>query len=80
LPENATFDGAPVAEPHSGSLEAFEPPGRWLRDGSPVHKEDIAYGLENAPKALLRLFSGENLGKQLVSGATASRLASGRRR
>jgi NADPH-dependent curcumin reductase len=31
-----------------------------------VHKEDVAYGLENAPKAVLRLFSGENFGKQLV--------------
>jgi NADPH-dependent curcumin reductase CurA len=46
--------------------EAFEALGRWQRDGSLVHKEDIAYGLENAPKALLRLFSGENFGKQLV--------------
>jgi NADPH-dependent curcumin reductase len=46
--------------------EAFEALGRWQRDGSLVHKEDVAYGLENAPKALLRLFSGENFGKQLV--------------
>ena len=47
--------------------EAFEALGRWRRDGSLVHKEDVAaYGLENAPKALLRLFSGENFGKQLV--------------
>ena len=46
--------------------EAFEALGRWQRDGSLVHKEDVAYGLENAPKALLRLFTGENFGKQLV--------------
>ena len=49
--------------------EAFEVLGRWQRDGSLVHKEDVAYGLENAPKALLRLFSGENFGKQLVKVA-----------
>ena len=49
--------------------EAFEALGRWQRDGSLVHKEDVAYGLENAPKALLRLFSGENFGKQLVKVA-----------
>ena len=48
--------------------EAFEALSRWRRDGSLVHKEDVAYGLENAPKALLRLFSGENFGKQLVKG------------
>jgi NADPH-dependent curcumin reductase len=41
----------------------------WQRDGRLVHKEDVAYGLENAPKALLRLFSGENFGKQLVKVA-----------
>jgi NADPH-dependent curcumin reductase len=52
--------------------EAFEALGRWHRDGSLVHKEDIAYGLENAPKALLRLFSGENFGKQLVKVADAA--------
>jgi NADPH-dependent curcumin reductase len=46
--------------------EAFEALGRWQRDGSLVHKEDVAYGLENAPKALPRLFAGENFGKQLV--------------
>ena len=52
--------------------EAFEALGRWHRDGSIVHKEDVVYGLENAPKALLRLFSGENFGKQLVKVADAA--------
>jgi NADPH-dependent curcumin reductase CurA len=49
--------------------EAFEALGRWQRDGSIVHKEDVAYGLENAPRALLRPFAGENFGKQLVKVA-----------
>jgi len=52
--------------------EAFEALSRWRRDGSLVHKEDVAYGLENAPKALLRLFAGENFGKQLVKVADAA--------
>jgi NADPH-dependent curcumin reductase CurA len=52
--------------------EALEALGRWQRDGSLVHKEDVAYGLENAPKALLRLFAGENFGKQLVKVADAA--------
>jgi NADPH-dependent curcumin reductase CurA len=52
--------------------EAFEALGRWQRDGSLLHKEDVAYGLENAPKALLRLFAGENFGKQLVKVADAA--------
>jgi NADPH-dependent curcumin reductase CurA len=33
---------------------------------------DVVAGLENAPKALLRLFSGENFGKQLVKVADAA--------
>src|SRR3984957_6596877 len=53
-------------------LEAFEALGRWYRDGSLVRKEDIASGLENAPSALLRLFSGANFGKQLVKVADAA--------
>jgi NADPH-dependent curcumin reductase len=36
------------------------------RAGSLVAKEDVLHGLENAPGALLRLFEGKNLGKQLV--------------
>src|ERR1700730_12677179 len=51
--------------------EAFEALSRWHGDGSLVQKDDIAYGLENAPKALLRLFAGENFGKQLVKVADA---------
>jgi NADPH-dependent curcumin reductase CurA len=49
--------------------EAFEALDRWQRDGSIVHKEDVACGLQKAPQALLRLFSGENFGKQLVKVA-----------
>jgi NADPH-dependent curcumin reductase len=52
--------------------EAFEALDRWQRDGRLVHREDVAIGLENAPKALLRLFAGENFGKQLVKVADAA--------
>jgi hypothetical protein len=31
-----------------------------------VQKEDVAVGLENAPRTLMRLFTGENFGKQLL--------------
>jgi NADPH-dependent curcumin reductase len=52
--------------------EAFEALGRWQREGTLVHKEDVMFGLENAPRALLRLFTGENFGKQLVRVADAA--------
>jgi NADPH-dependent curcumin reductase CurA len=38
----------------------------WLGLGLLNQKEDVAVGLENAPKTLARLFTGENFGKQLL--------------
>jgi NADPH-dependent curcumin reductase CurA len=37
-----------------------------------VHNEDVVFGLENAPRALLLLFNDENFGKQLVKVADAA--------
>ena len=38
----------------------------WIKQGKIQHKESIVTGLENAPKAFIGLFTGENIGKQLV--------------
>jgi len=38
----------------------------WLESGRLRSKEDVVVGLENAPRTLTRLFSGANLGKQLL--------------
>lgn len=38
----------------------------WLAEGKLAHAEDIQEGFENTPKTLLRLFHGQNLGKQLL--------------
>ena len=38
-----------------------------IREGKVVYVEDIADGLENAPAALVGLFSGRNIGKQVVA-------------
>ncbi len=38
----------------------------WLRAGRLKYREDVVRGFENMPQALLRLFHGENFGKQLV--------------
>ena len=40
--------------------------GGWLAAGKLKYKEDIAEGLENAPKAFIAMPSGKNFGKQLV--------------
>jgi NADPH-dependent curcumin reductase CurA len=52
--------------------EAFEALGHWQREGRLLQKEDVVFGLENASRALLRLFIGENFGKQLVKVADAA--------
>ena len=37
-----------------------------IREGKVVYVEDIAEGLENGPAALVGLYSGRNVGKQVV--------------
>ncbi len=39
---------------------------QWIRDGRLTWLEDIMEGFEAMPDALARLFSGENVGKQIV--------------
>jgi NADPH-dependent curcumin reductase CurA len=38
----------------------------WFTSGKLKHAETISEGFENTPKAFIGLFSGENLGKQIV--------------
>ena len=44
----------------------------WMKDGRLKDRIDVQHGLENAPKTLLRLFKGENQGKQLLKVAEPS--------
>jgi NADPH-dependent curcumin reductase CurA len=46
--------------------EAVAPMRGWLRSGQLKSKEDVVVGLENAPVAFSRLFTGANVGKQLL--------------
>ena len=39
--------------------------GQWIRDGKIKWKETILDEIENAPKAMIGLLKGENLGKCL---------------
>ncbi len=38
----------------------------WIRSGQVVYKEDVQEGFDNIPATLLRLFTGQNFGKQLL--------------
>jgi NADPH-dependent curcumin reductase CurA len=49
--------------------EAFAELWEWVSAGKLAYREDVRDGLENAPRTLLRLFAGKNLGKQLLKVA-----------
>ena len=46
--------------------EARKVLGDWIREGKLKPVEDVMVGLENAPEALQRVFTGTNFGKQLL--------------
>lgn len=62
----ARMEGFIVLDYAARFPEAIEALARWQREGRLVQQEDVMEGLENAPRALMRLFTGENIGKQLV--------------
>ncbi len=47
-------------------MEAIREMAPWAVSGKINSRVDIVDGIENTPKALLRLFAGDNTGKQLV--------------
>jgi NADPH-dependent curcumin reductase len=46
--------------------EAMAELSKWQAEGKVINKIDLAEGLENAPKTIIRLFTGANFGKQLL--------------
>jgi NADPH-dependent curcumin reductase CurA len=46
--------------------EFIEKMNRWIRNGDVTYRETVEVGIERAPDAFLKLFSGENVGKMLV--------------
>jgi NADPH-dependent curcumin reductase len=50
--------------------EAAKDLGAWVAEGKIKDRVDIQEGLENAPKTLQRLFTGQNQGKQLLKIAS----------
>jgi NADPH-dependent curcumin reductase CurA len=46
--------------------EATAELARWVGEGRIAHREDVQEGIENAPRTLLRLYLGENRGKQIL--------------
>jgi NADPH-dependent curcumin reductase CurA len=66
LMKRGRMEGFLVLDYMSRAAEAVMPLWGWVQSGEIVHTVDVQRGLENAPRALKRLFLGENTGKQLV--------------
>jgi NADPH-dependent curcumin reductase CurA len=67
---NARMEGYIVLKFAKRFPEAVAELVRWHAEGKIKNQLDVAYGLENAPKTIIRLFTGANLGKQLLQLAT----------
>ncbi len=66
LVQRARLEGFIVLDYVERFPEAQAALGRWLAEGKIAWRPDIVEGLENAPKALLKLFDGSNKGKLMV--------------
>ena len=66
----ATVQGLLVGDFANRFGVATEQLSEWVASGDLSHRETIVEGLSNAPDAFLGLFSGDNIGKQVVQVAT----------
>lgn len=61
-----TMEGFLLLDYFSRAREAIDDLSAWIASGELAHAEDIQEGIENTPRTFLRLFHGQNLGKQLL--------------
>jgi NADPH-dependent curcumin reductase CurA len=69
IPQRGRMQGFIVLDYRDRFLDAILQLGQWLQEGRIRYAEDVVEGLENAPAAFRRLFSGENTGKLIVKVA-----------
>jgi NADPH-dependent curcumin reductase CurA len=60
------MEGFIVSDHYAKYHEFEEMTTQYIKEGKIIYVEDVAEGLENAPSALIKLFEGRNVGKQLV--------------
>jgi NADPH-dependent curcumin reductase CurA len=64
--QRARMEGFLCSDYAERAMEAFADLVQWMVAGKLHYKVDVVEGLENAPRALNRLFDGSNVGKLLV--------------
>ncbi len=66
LVNSATMKGFIITQYMSRFGEGIAQLAKWFMSGQLKHAETIVEGFENTPHAFIGLFSGDNLGKQIV--------------
>jgi len=66
IPTRATIQGFLVFDFFDRFPEAIKDLTEWVVSGQIKYKENVIEGLDNAPRAFIGLFTGDNIGKQLV--------------
>lgn len=64
--QRGRMEGFIIMDYMDRALEAMLELGTWVAEGKLRYKVDVVDGLDNAPDALDRLFSGANMGKVMV--------------
>ena len=70
LTKSALMQGFIVTDFAAHYGEGIQQLNQWVNEGKIKYRESFIEGLENAPKAFLGLFKGENIGKQLVRASS----------
>lgn len=66
IAKQAKVQGFLVSEYSDRFHEARQQLATWLRAGRLKYREDVAHGIESAPRAFIEVLQGRNQGKQLV--------------
>ena len=66
LMKRLTVEGFLVSDYLDRYSESLEALSKWMAEGKIQYKVDIVEGIENAPSAVNKLFTGENTGKLVI--------------
>lgn len=66
IKKSARMEGFVVYDFKDSFAEAKQQIADWYNNGNLIYKENLIEGFENIPDAFIGLFSGENIGKQMV--------------
>lgn len=66
IPQRGRMEGFILLDYRDRFLDGIVQLGQWVQEGRIKYAEDVVDGLENAPAAFRKLFSGQNTGKLIV--------------